>query len=99
MTYFTGGVVTVESVFILIVSGVVIFVVIVSVVVGGTVFCVLPTAVESRLLVDIVDSLVPQLTANIPMPIAANKNFFILFHFGGVIGKKSIIIPNKVYKL
>ncbi len=81
MTYLTG-VVAVESIFILIVSGFVIFVVIVSVVTGGTLFCALSIASESRLLVDMVDSLVPQLTANIPIPMAVSNNFFIPFYFG-----------------
>lgn len=81
MTYLTG-VVAVESIFILMVSGFVIVVVIVSVVVGGALFCALSTAIESRLLVDMVDSLVPQLTANIPIPMAVSNNFFIPFYFG-----------------
>jgi hypothetical protein len=71
------GVVDAESILILILSGLVIFVVIVSVVVGGTVCLVLSTAVESVLLDDIEDSLVPQLTASNPNPKAANINFFI----------------------
>lgn len=77
--YLAGGAVAAESIFFLMVSGVVVF--IVSVVEGGTVF-IRSTAAESEFLGDIVDSLVPQLTANIPEPIAANSNFFILFYFG-----------------
>ena len=97
INYYLTGVVAIESFFILILSGFFILVVIVSVVAGNALFCVFSTVAESRLLVDIVDSLVPQLTANIPIPTVASNNFFILFYFGGVISiKKSTIIPNKV---
>lgn len=71
-----AGGVAIESFFILMLSGFVIFVVIVSVVVGGTVR-VLSTLAESLLLVDMDDYLVPQLTANNPMPMAVSNNFFI----------------------
>lgn len=93
------GVVDAESIFILILSGLVIFVVMVSVVAGGTLFCVVSTVAESRLLVDIVDSLVPQLTANIPIPMAVNKNFFILFYFGGVLIKKQQLFLRRLKEL
>jgi hypothetical protein len=43
----------------------------------GVTVWVLLTAVESLMLDDIEDSLVPQLTTIIPKPMAANKNFFI----------------------
>jgi hypothetical protein len=76
------GDVTVESFFILILSGFVFFAVMVSVVAGDALFRALSTVAESRLLDDIVDSLVPQLTANIPIPTAVSNNFFILFYFG-----------------
>lgn len=93
------GDVAIESLLILIVSGFVLFVVIVSVVVGGILFWVLSTVAESLLLVDIVDSLVPQLTANIPIPTAVSNNFFILFYFGVYNNRKSIIIPNRTLKI
>jgi hypothetical protein len=74
-------VVAIESTFIFMVSaGVTVFVEVVSVVLGVTVLAV-STAVESALLDDIEDSLVPQLTATIPKPKAANKNFLIIFYF------------------
>lgn len=76
--YLAGGEATVESIFIVMLSGFVVRVVVVSVVVGATFCLVVSTAVESVLPEDMVDSLVPQLTANIPMPII-NKNFFIIF--------------------
>ncbi|GAE64022.1 hypothetical protein CIN01S_06_00060 [Chryseobacterium indologenes NBRC 14944] len=53
---------------------------------------------ESRVPVDIDDSLVPQLTANMPIPIAVSNNFFIQFYFG-VYYEKTTIIPNMGYKV
>ncbi|GAA5084717.1 hypothetical protein GCM10023210_04770 [Chryseobacterium ginsengisoli] len=50
----------------------------------GDAVLALSAAVESVLLVDIEDSLVPQLTANIPT-VAINNNFFIIFYFGGCV--------------
>jgi hypothetical protein len=89
------GVVVAESILVLTVSGVVVVVVVVSNVVGDTLCVVLSTAVESVLLLDIEDSLVPQLTVNIPKPTAINKNFLIIILFW-CLKIKSIIIPNKV---
>ncbi|CAD0220241.1 protein of unknown function [Chryseobacterium sp. JV274] len=48
---------------------------------------------------DIVDSLVPQLTANIPIPMTVSNNFFILFYFGVYTYSKSTIIPKRVGKV
>lgn len=67
-----------ESIFIAALSGVAVVVDIVSVVAGAAFVVVLSTAVESVLLFDIDDSLVPQLTASIPS-VAININFFIIF--------------------
>ena len=50
-------------------------------VVAGAMVAVLSTAAESELFVDIEDSFVPQLMANIPTA-AINNNFFIIFYFG-----------------
>jgi len=74
--YLTGGVAA-ESVLTFMLSGFAIFVVVLSVVEVDTLLEV-STTVESALLVDIDDSLVPQLTANIPTA-AINNNFFIIF--------------------
>ncbi|KQT33076.1 hypothetical protein ASG22_17800 [Chryseobacterium sp. Leaf405] len=74
--YLTGGVAA-ESVLTFMLSGFAIFVVVLSVVEVDTLLEV-STTVESALLVDIDDSFVPQLTANIPTA-AINNNFFIIF--------------------
>jgi hypothetical protein len=69
-----------ESIFILMLSGLAVFVVMVSVEEGDT-LRELFTAVESLLLVDMEDSFVPQLVANIPT-VAINNNFLIILCFG-----------------
>jgi hypothetical protein len=70
------------SIFIFMLSGVPVAgaVVMVSVVAGAMV-AVLSTVAESELLIDVEDSFVPQLMANIPTA-AVNTNFFIIFCFG-----------------
>jgi hypothetical protein len=72
-----------ESIFIFILSGLAFAVVMVSVVAGATAV-VLSTIVESELVVDMEDSFVPQLTANIPT-VAINNNFFKIFYFGVIV--------------
>lgn len=64
-------------------SGFVLAVDIVSVVAGAAVL-VLSALTESELVVDMEDSFVPQLTANIPT-VAINNNFFIIFYFGVIV--------------